>query len=411
MGRPRAYGIQSEYMRFLPLLSILGLCVALSACGSGRGDGKRPKPPALVGAVSASTADFTPRLVALGTVTPLQSVAVKTRVDGQITAILFHEGDNVRAGQPLFRLDDRAAQAVLAQARASVASARAAAVQARGDLSRAEALVGKGFISQSVLDQRRATAQAADASISGAAASVQSAQAVLSYLTIRAPVSGRTGEIGFRLGANVRAADTVPLVTVNQLSPISVRFLVPPEQIQTVRAAMAGPGLTVVARSADTADQGSEAAAAPAQHSNGPPIATGRLAFLDNNVDPGNGSVAAKAEFTNIGDRLWPGAIVNVELPLAAASPRIALPESAVQTGRDAPFVWAIGVDGKIIMRDVTVAGRADGRAFLASGVAPGERIVVDGLSKLKPGDKVRTKASGPGKAPRTAQTAGSVGG
>lgn len=391
-----------------PALPVVLAALLLSACGGGDAapDKSKKRPPATVGATAAATADFAPRLVALGTVTPLQSVAVRPRVDGQITRILFREGDNVRAGQPLFGLDDRAARAELAQARATLASARAAAVQARGDFSRASQLVGRGFISKAVLDQRRALAGSAEAGISGAAAAVQSAEAMLSYLTIRAPVSGRTGEIGFRLGATVRASDTVPLVTVNQLSPISVRFLVPPEQVQTVRGAMAGPGLTVTARPQD------------ADIDSGPPIATGRLAFLDNNVDPGNGSVAAKAEFGNAGDTLWPGAIVTVVLPLGAASPRIALPEAAVQTGRDAPFVWTIGADNKVAMRNVTVAGRAGGRVYLASGVAPGERIVVDALSKLKIGDKVKAKGLGP--APRVAATgavaaqgvaAGAVGG
>jgi multidrug efflux system membrane fusion protein len=222
-------------------------------------------------------------------------------------------------------------------------------------------------------------------------AQVQTARAQLDYLTIRAPVTGRTGEIGFRLGANVRAADAVPLVTVNQLSPISVRFLVPPEDIGGVRAAMAGPGITVTARPQAPAADGTLL----------PPIATGRLAFLDNNVNAGNGSVAAKAEFRNADDALWPGAIVMVELPLGSSSPMIALPEAAVQTGRDAPFVWTIGADGKIAMRDVTIAGRADGRVYLASGVAPGETIVTDGLSKLKPGDTVRARLAA--SAPRTA--------
>ena len=368
------------------------LVLALAGCGRGEDKAGKQRPPALVGAMAAANADFAPRLTALGTVTPLQSVAVRPRTDGQITAILFREGDNVRSGQQLFRLDDRAARAQLAQARANVASARASAVQARGDFTRAEQLVGKGFVSAAVLDQRRALAGSAEAAISGALAEVKSAETALDYLTIRAPVSGRTGEIGFRLGANVRASDTVPLVTVNQLSPIQVRFLVPPEQIQHVRAAMAGPGLTVTALP---------------QQAGGPPIATGRLAFLDNNVDPGNGSVTAKAEFVNVGDVLWPGAIVNVQLPLGASAPRIALPESAVQTGRDAPFVWAVGGDGKVVMRDVTVAGRADGRVFLASGVKPGETIVVDALSKLKPGDKVRTRAG----APRVASAAPAIAG
>lgn len=376
------------------LIGIFAIAAGLSACGGGDTDpSKKARPPALVGATSAENADFTPRLQALGTVTPLQSVAVRARVDGQITRILFREGDDVRAGQPLFQLDDRAARADVAQARANLASARATAAQARGDYQRAEQLVGRGFISKAVLDQRRAAAGTAEAAIAGALASVQSAETVLSYLTVRAPVSGRTGEIGFRLGANVRAGDTVPLVTVNQLSPIQVRFLVPPQDIQQVRSAMASGGLTVKAFP---------------QQGDGPPIATGRLAFLDNNVDAGTGSVAAKAEFVNVGDALWPGAIVNVELPMGTALPRIALPESAVQTGRDAPFVWTIGADGKVAMRDVTVAGRAGGKVFLAGGVAPGEMIVVDALSKLKPGDQVRTKANGsrgPGDGPRTASS------
>lgn len=391
-------------MKMIPARSALGvvaLALALSACGDGgKADGKKGRPPAVVGATRAATADFTPRLIALGTVTPLQSVAVRPRVDGQITAILFREGDNVRAGQPLFQLDDRAARAQLSQSRAALASANANAALARNEFNRAQALVAKGFVSGAVVDQRRALAGSADAAIAAARAQVENAETILSYLTIRAPVSGRTGEIGFRLGANVRASDAVPLVTVNQLSPITVRFLVPAAEVQTVRAAIAGPGVAVAAH-----PQGTDLATSA-------PIATGKLNFLDNNVDPGNGSVTAKAEFANVGDTLWPGAIVNVIVPLGAAVPRIALPEAAVQTGRDAPFVWAIGKDGKVQMRDVTVAGRADGRVYLASGVEPGDNIVIDALSRLKPGDKVRTKGGGPGQPPRTAASpATAVGG
>jgi multidrug efflux system membrane fusion protein len=261
--------------------------------------------------------------VALGTVTPLQSVAVRPRSDGEITRIMFTEGDNVSAGDPLFQLDDRVAKAQLAQARAALASAKASAVQARGDYVRAQQLVGKGFISAAVLDQRRALADTADANIASAEAAVQSAQTALSFQTIRAPVSGRTGELGFRLGANVRNGEATPLVTINQLSPISVRFLVPPQQVQRVRGALAAGSVPVVARPKD--DAGGT-----------PPIATGRLSFIDNNVGLGTGSVAAKAEFINAGAQLWPGAIINVELPLAATAQHIALPEAAVQTGRDA---------------------------------------------------------------------------
>ncbi len=376
-------------MKSSSALRLLAAALTLASCGKGgEGDAKRKKPPMLVAVNIAKTEDFAPRLVALGTVTPLQSVAVRTRVDGQVTAILFREGQTVKAGQPLFRLDDRAVRAQVDQNRATLASAQANAAQSAADYKRAEALVASGFVSKATLDIKRAAAQSGTATISGAKAAITAAQTTLSYLTIRAPVSGRTGEIGYKLGATVRASDTTPLVTVNQLAPITVRFLVPPEQIQPVRSAMAAAGgITVLARPQDNPDP------------NRPPLATGKLTFLDNNVDAGNGSVAAKAEFANPGDTLWPGAIVTIELPLGGGSPKVALPEAAVQTGRDNPFVWAVGNDGKVAIRDVTVAGRFGGRVFLAAGVAPGDKVVVDGLtSKLKPGDLVRTKPPGGGK-------------
>ncbi len=369
-----------------PILSIGLLAMTLAACGDDKAAGGAGgnRPPALVTALSAKTAEFAPQLVALGTVAPLQTVDIRARAEGEITAILFNEGDNVRAGQLLFRLDDRQAQAQLATARAQLATARANTAQATSELDRAQSLVGKGFVTGSVLDQRKALAAGAQASISVAQAAVRTAQTGLTFLNIRAPVSGRTGELNFRLGANVRPADALPLVTINQLSPISVRFLVPPDNIQQVRNAMRVGPITVDART-----QGGDGLQ--------PPIASGRLAFLDNNVNPGNGSVIAKAEFLNPDDKLWPGAIVNVNMPMGAPSPQIALPESAIQTGQEKPFVWLIGADGKVAMRDVTVMGRANGTAYLATGVAPGERIVTDALARIKAGDMVRTKQDGPG--------------
>ncbi|MGL4542168.1 MAG: efflux RND transporter periplasmic adaptor subunit, partial [Polymorphobacter sp.] len=186
------------------------LLLALAACG--RDDAaNKPKPPMLVAAQVATMGEFVPRLTALGTVTPLQTVAVRSRVDGQITGVLFTEGSSVRAGQPLFRLDDRAQRANVAQARAALASANAAAVQAEADYKRAQSLVKSGFISGATIDQKRAAAESARAGIGGARGALSAAETGLSYLSINAPVSGRTGEIGFKLGATVRANDTVPL--------------------------------------------------------------------------------------------------------------------------------------------------------------------------------------------------------
>ena len=284
----------------------------------------------------------------------------------------------MRAGQPLFRLDDRLVRANIAQNRAALDSARATAAQSAADLGRAEALVAKGFVSKATLDQKRAASSGGSAQIAAARAAITASETSLSYLTVRAPVSGRTGEIAYKLGATVRAGDATPLVTVNQLSPITVRFAVPPAQIQALRTGLARGGVAVVAR-----DQTSAA-----------PLATGRLDFLDNSVDTTTGSLTAKATFDNRGGELWPGGLVNIDVPLASGRPLIALPEAAIQNGRDGAFVWTVGQGNKVAMTPVTIAGRAGGNAYLADGLSPGTRVVSDALAKLKAGDPVRIKGA-----------------
>ena len=359
---------------------VLILALFAASCGDGGGAPKaKPRPPLSVAAERAALSDYTPRLNVLGTVTPLQSVAVRTRVDGQITAVLFREGDTVRAGQPLFRLDDRAMRAGIAQNRATMAGAAAARAQAAADLKRSQALIAAGFVSKATIDLKQAAADTANASIAGAAASMSAAQTSLSYLTVRAPVGGRTGEVNFKIGATVRTADALPLVTVNQLSPILVRFAVPPDRIQSLRTAMAHGAVGITAR----------------LHGGRDPLASGRLVFLDNSVDASTGSLAAKAEFANGGDALWPGALVDLDVPLGTREQHTAVPEAAVQTGPDFSFVWTIDRGGNAALTRVTVAGRSDGRVFI-DGVAPGTQIVVDALAKLRPGDKVRVKGASP---------------
>ena len=361
-----------------PLFLAASVVLALAGCGAK--DQPKPKPQLAVGVEPAAFADYTPRLTVLGTVQPLQSVAVRTRVDGQITAVLFREGDNVRAGQPLFRLDDRAVRAQIAESQAAIASAVATNAQATADFRRAQALIASGFISKATVEIKQAAAQTSAASIGSARAQLSAAQTALSYLTITAPVSGRSGEIAYKLGATVRAGDATPLVTINQLSPILVRFAVPPDQIQPLRTAMNVAPVTVAARVHDGATR----------------LATGRLTFLDNNVDAGNGSLAAKAEFDNRDDALWPGALVDLEVPLGQPGRHIAVPEAAVQTGQDFTYVWTVGQGNVVAMTKVVLAGRADGRAFVEGGLPPGTKVVVDTLAKIKPGDKVRVKGQRP---------------
>lgn len=373
----------------LSLRQTLGVVLLLVLAACGRDDSaSKPKPPMLVSTETAQLADFVPRLAVLGTVTPLQSVAVRSRVDGQITTVLFKEGANVRVGQPLFRLDDRAQRASVAQARAALAAANAGAVQASADYKRAQALVASGFISGATIDQKRAAAESAQAAIGGARGALAAAETGLTYLSINAPVAGRTGEIGFKLGATVRANDTVPLVTINQLSPISVRFAVPPDRIQALRDRFAAGPVAVSAhgRGTGTAAEGEIGAV----------VATGKLVFLDNNVDPLNGSIAAKAEFVNAQDELWPGALVELDVPLALPTRLIRLPESAIQNGQDFSYVWVVGKDSSAVLNKVVIAGRIDGYAYIASGLQPGAEVVTDALAKLKAGGKVRTRAGKP---------------
>ncbi|MGL4542699.1 MAG: efflux RND transporter periplasmic adaptor subunit, partial [Polymorphobacter sp.] len=286
-------------------------------------------------------------------------------------------------------LDDRAQRASVVQARATLASANANAVQADADYRRAQSLVNSGFISGATIDQKRAAAAGARAAIAGAQGALAAAEAGLSYLSINAPVAGRSGEIGFRLGATVRANDAVPLVTINQLSPITVRFAVPPDRIQALRERFAAGPVAVSAHG-----RGSDSTMPDAPDNI---VVTGKLVFLDNNVDPLNGSIAAKAQFANSNDELWPGALVEVDVPLALPVPAISLPESAIQNGPDFTYVWTIDAKSQAVLTKVVIAGRSDGNAYIASGLAPGAMVVTDALAKLKAGGKVKTRAGPPG--------------
>lgn len=378
--------LNTQYSFSPPLKRLTGMLIfGLLLTGCNKADtANRPKPPALVSSELAVFADFTPKLVVLGTVTPLQSVAVHARTDGQIETVRFTEGADVVTGQSLFRLDDRIARANLASALAGLDSAMARAAPAQGEFSRAQSLIAGGFISAALLDSKRASANNARADIAAARAAVAAAQTSLSYLDIKAPISGRSGEIAFKRGATVRAGDPVALVTINQLSPISIRFAVPADRIAPLRAALAqGP----IATDALARTDGNGAHTV---------IATGRLVFIDNMVDAQSGAVAAKAEFANSNSTLWPGALVDLAVPLAASRRLIRVTESAVQNGPDFSFVWAISPGNTAILTKITVAGRSDGYAYISQGLAPGTPVVTDALAKLKAGGSVRSKPKRP---------------
>lgn len=363
------------------LLAACVVAAALDGCAPSTA-AKRDKPDAVpVTVVTAAVVTRPQRVEALGTVEPSDSVAVKSRVDGQIKLVLFQEGDRVTAGQTLYQLDDAMVRAQIAATAAQQQRDAATARQTEAEYKRVRELSAKGFASASMLDQARATAESAVAAAKSDAAQVDVLTTQLAYYKIAAPIAGRTGESVVKPGADVKANDTTALVTINQLSPVRVRFSIPPALIAMAHA------------------NASDAAVAAHLHGQAGAALSGRLVFLDNTVDATSGELLAKGAFDNADERLWPGALVDVELRMGVVANLVALPESAVQLGDDGTFVFVANKNGMAERRAVNVFDRDGGQVFVAKGVAAGDRVVVDGAVNLEQGAKVVVAAAASPKA------------
>ncbi|MDE3053819.1 MAG: efflux RND transporter periplasmic adaptor subunit, partial [Gemmatimonadota bacterium] len=293
--------------------------VVLSACG---------KPPAQrAAAVPVRTAPVA-RIAAPYTVSangvaePLQTVTVEAQVGGILDSVLFHEGDEVRAGQVLFRIDPRPFEAALRQARAALARDAAQAQSAERDAQRYRTLVAKDYVTRSQADQAEATAGALRATMQADSAAIETARLNLAYTTIRAPIEGRTGGLLVRRG-NLVKANADPLVVINQIHPILVRFPVTQQDFLALQQGVAARALPVRVETADSV--------ALAE--------TGTLTFLDNAVDSLTGTVTAKARFENAARSLWPGEFVRVTVVLGTQHDALAVPTPAVLTGQNGQYV------------------------------------------------------------------------
>lgn len=319
------------------------------------------------------------QISATGTVEPSASVQVRSLVDGQLKAILFKEGEHVAAGQTLFQVDDSQIQAQIASARAKAASDAANARQLETEYGRIKDLNAKGYESKAALDKARADADAAEQVTKSDEASVGVLTAQLVHYTITAPIEGRTGENLLQPGATIGAGGTEPLVTINRIAPVRVRFSIPSDNVADARAHFGAGDAKVIALPHGASTQPIE----------------GKLVFLDNAVSDANGQLLAKGEFANTDEVLLPGALVDVTLDLGTAANLVALPEGAVQLGSDKPYVYIVA-DGDVAQRrEVAIAGRSDGQIYLKSGVAAGERVVIDGLARLTDGAKLTIKQPG----------------
>ena len=328
-------------------------------------------------------------------------VQVKSQIAGQLVKVNFTEGQNVRKGELLFRIDDRPYQDALSQAEAAVERDRAQISQNQAMLARDNAnlkvaeseaerqveLSKGGLTPRSSLDQAQANADANRASSRATQASITSAQAALksdeaavqaaklnlSYCDIAAPISGRTGNLLVHAGNLVKVND-VPLVVINQIAPIFVNFSVPEQHLNAIRRLNAQHPLQVKVFSNDAPDR----------------IAAGRLVVIDNTVDTTTGTIHLKAEFPNADSMLWPGEFVTAVLTLDTIPNATVIPSEAVQSGQRGQMVYVVKTDNSVDIRPVTIAMTMGNRTVISSGVSPGDTVVTDGQLRIFPGVKVQ---------------------
>jgi len=337
----------------------------------------KPVVPVIVTQVEQKTVPY--QIHAIGTVESYSTVSVKARVDGRLDEVHFKQGDEVKQGELLFTIDPRPLQAALQQAQAQLARDRAQMTQANTDERRYEYLLQQGVGSREQYDQAHANAAALRATEAADDAMVETARLNLSYTTIYAPITGRTGDLKLHAGNLIKANDASGImVIINQVRPIYVDFSLPEKDLAEVRSHMTEHQLPV-------------AAAAPGQEQE---AVQGVLSFVDNTVDASTGMIALKGLFPNEDERLWPGEFVDVRLRLGEHPDALIVPAQAVQTGQMGPYVYVVDGDMTADTRPVVPGDTVNGEVIIERGLRKGETVVTDGQLLLKPGTKVRIKRS-----------------
>ena len=418
-NRTRARIVQIVSVVVLLLLIVLlwrflGDRASPKAAGSGRGE-VVPVEMALV-----TQKDVPIQIKAIGNVEALSTIAVRSQVEGVLQRVAFTPGQEVRKGDLLFTIDPRPLQAQLSQAEANLLKAMAAVQQGRDIVAKDQAtanndrvitkrdatLVEAGVIPREQYDNDLAKLQSDEAAVradqssvanlqaaqKAEEASVQNARVQLSYTTIRAPLSGKTGNLIVTAGNLVRANDTTPMVTITQAAPIYVTFSVPERELMRIRQYSGANGFVVqVVVPGDEANPG-----------------MGKLSLVDNTVDVATGTVRLKATYQNDDRRLYPGQFVNIVLTLGTESQAMVVPSQAVQSGQDKSFVYVAKSDMTVEVRTVKTGTTIDNMTVIEDGLKPGEQVVTDGQLRLVPGAKVQVKGQGNGQGGQGNQGGGS---
>jgi multidrug efflux system membrane fusion protein len=359
-------------------------------------------------------------------------VQIRAQVTGQLSAIHFTEGQEVKKGAPLFTLDARPFEAALQQAEAVLARDTAQSKNAQSQRTRYEDLFKRGLIPRDQYETQMANAAALESTLAADQAQIENAKLNLQYTKITAPITGRTGALNVHQGDLVRANDTTPLVIINQVAPIYVTFSVPGRYLPDIRKYNAQRSLKIEARitpggtpgamqtappnpaAMDTTDDG-EAKPGPAAGNSPIAIEAGTVSFIDNTVDPTTGTIRMKGTFANDDHALWPGLFVQVTLILRTDPNAIVVPSIAVQTSQAGQFVFVVKPDRTAEVRNVVVERQAGEMSVISHGLTAGEEVVTDGQLRLTAGSRVvtgtRGEGSGGGGAGRSNENGGRRGG
>jgi multidrug efflux system membrane fusion protein len=332
-------------------------------------EASRGQPPAVpVSAAAASRRDVAIFLTGLGTVQATFTVGIHSQVDGKLQEVFFKEGQRVKKGDVLAKIDPRLFQAALDQAKAKKAQDEAQLTSFQKDLARFQTLGAKGFETQQNLDQQQGKVDTAKASVAADEAAIETAQTQLDYTDIKAPSDGRMGVRMVDPGNIVRATDAGSIAILVQARPAAVLFTLPANTLDSVREAQKHGSVEVVAYDRD----------------NRVSLSTGTLMTIDNLIDQATASYKLKATFANDDEKLWPGEFVNARLLVNTIKSALTVPDAAIQRGPNGLFIWTVAANNKAAVKPVQVGPSVDGMTIVTSGIDDGERVITGGQYKLR---------------------------